>query len=138
MKRLLVVFAVCASSLAVGADVARGAINSGSKCPKVGKIVTVAVKAKKKKKTMKTKTKTVFVCVQEGKKKVWRLKPPFNPPIGNPDGSVTITSPVKEIASSYAVLADSPYNRINAAAVPSGYLSAMGLASTTGATLFDH
>ena len=66
MKRLLVVFAVCASSLVMGTDVAQGAINSGSKCPKVGKIVTVAVKAKKKK---TTKKKTVLVCVQEGKKR---------------------------------------------------------------------
>ncbi|MEK7292494.1 MAG: hypothetical protein AAB088_03505 [Actinomycetota bacterium] len=127
MKRLLVIFAVCASSLVMGTDVAQGAINSGSKCPKVGKIITVKVKQKK----------TVLVCMQEGKKRVWRLKPRGNTP-DNPGGSVTTTSPVREIASSYAVLADSPYTRINAAVVPSGYLSAMGLASTTGATLFDH
>lgn len=128
MKRLFVIFAVCVSSLVMGTDVAQGAINSGSKCPKVGRIITVAVKKKKK---------MVFICMQEGKKKVWRLKPQGDVP-GNPDGSVTATSPVREIASSYAVLADSPYNRINAAVVPSGYLSAMGLASTTGTTLFDH
>lgn len=128
MKRLLVVFAVCVSSQAMVTDVAQGAINSGSKCPKVGKTVTVAVKKKKK---------MVFICVQEGRKKVWRLKPQGDMP-GNPGGSVTPTSPVKEISSSYAVLADSPYTRISAAVVPSGYLSAMGLASTTGTTLFDH
>lgn len=127
MKRLLVVCAVCVGSLAMVADVVQGAITSGSKCKKVGQIVTV--KSKKK--------STVFVCMQEGRKKVWRVRPPVGTP-GNAGGSVTTTSPVKEISSSYAVLADSPYTRISAAVVPSGYLSAMGLASTTGTTLFDH
>lgn len=128
MKRLLVVFAVSAGLLMMGTEVAQGAIRSGSSCTKVGQIVTVKVKKKS----------TVYICMKEGKKKVWRVKPPSGlPPIGTP-GTTTSNSPVKEIVSSYAVLADSPYSRISAGVVPTGYLATPGLASTTGTSLFDH
>ncbi len=135
MKRLLVVFAVGVSSLMVGTGIAHGAIGSGSACTKVGQTVTVKVKKKV----------TVYICRKEGKKKVWRLNSPVGTPIDNPGGVVgnpvgggITTSPVKEISSSYAVLPESPYTRISPSAIPTGYLAATGLASTTGTTLFDH
>ena len=153
MKRLLVGCALCIGVLVPGTDAAQGAINSGSKCVKVGQTRIVSAKQKS----------TVFVCTQEAKKKVWRavapgakapgaMAPgivapgivapgtvvPGTVPKGDSGGSATTATHVKEISSRYAVLTDSPYTRISSSANPSGFLSATGLASTTGTSLFDH
>jgi hypothetical protein len=115
----------------------------------VGQLLTVKVKNKP----------TDLVCTQVGKKKVWQIRVggPGGTPGGTaggtggaaggtggttattvPGGGTTTSSFVTEVSSSYAILADSPFTRISANAVPSGYLAAMGLASTTGTSLYDH
>ncbi|NQV96188.1 MAG: hypothetical protein HQ486_00180 [Acidimicrobiaceae bacterium] len=133
MKRL-VGFAVASMAvMSISGGVANAAIKNGARCTRVGQIVTVKMKKKS----------PVFVCVQVGKKKLWRRQPNGPVPGGTtnttvPGGSSTKTSPVKEVSSSYAILADSPYTRVSATATPTGYLSALGLASTTGTALYDH
>lgn len=130
MKRFAVAVALIASSLAMAAP-ASAAIRDGAKCPKVGQSRTVSVK----------NVKTRFICVKDGKKLVWRGGPSSQPggtqPGAVPGGS-SGSSGVTEVASSYAILPDTPYTRVSSSAVPSGYLAAAGLASTTGASLYDH
>jgi len=121
----------------------------GASCKTVGQVLTVKIKKKS----------TVLVCSKVGAKKVWQIRVGVTPgvtpggttattlPAGGaggttattvPAGGTTTSSFVTEVSSSYAILADSPFTRISANAVPSGYLAAMGLASTTGTSLYDH
>ena len=64
---------------------------------------------------------------------------PANP--STPTGGGTIASsksPVTEISSSYSSLSASSGTKISTGALPTGYLAAMGYASTSGTSLFDH
>ena len=133
----------------IPATAAVAAVKNGASCSKIGQLVTVKQK----------QTSVDFICTQEGKKKVWRLRPSgatpggaagntpggtTNPGAANPGGTTTApgstagTSAVTEVASSYAVLADTPYTRVSATATPVGYLATAGFASTTGTSLYDH
>ena len=52
--------------------------------------------------------------------------------------TIQATSPVTEVSSTYSALAAGTGSSISSAAKPSGYLSALGLASTSGTGIFDH
>ena len=129
MKRIVVALAIVASGLIVAAGPAQAAIRDGAKCPKAGQSRTVKVK----------NVSTRFICVKEGSKLVWRGGP-STPSVGNQPGGQggASSSGVTEVSSSYAILSDTPYTRIANGTAPSGYLAAAGLATTTGASLFDH
>ena len=43
-----------------------------------------------------------------------------------------------ELSSTYSVLSDTTNTRITSSSIPSGYLAAMGFASTSGTKIFDH
>ena len=115
----------------------------GATCKTVGQITTVKIKKKS----------TDLVCTQVGKRKLWQVRAAGIPggttgqPGGASGGATATTVPaggtmtssfVTEVSSSYAILADAPFTRIAANATPSGYLAAMGLASTSGTSLYDH
>lgn len=133
----------------IPATAAMAAVKNGAACSKIGQLVTVRQKQKS----------VDFICTQEGRKKVWRVRPSgaapggaagttpggaTNPGAANPGGTTTApgstggTSAVTEVTSSYAVLADTPYTRVSATATPVGYLATAGFASTTGTSLYDH
>ena len=59
-------------------------------------------------------------------------------PQPTPQPSQSSSSPVKEVSSTYTELAASSGTKISSTTSPSSYLSAMGYASTTGTSLFDH
>jgi len=150
MKRSMGVVAFCLIVSSFPMKSATAANTNGAKCSKIGQVVTVKIKKKS----------TKLICTQVGKNKIWQKRtvptPGSNPtgsstptPGSNPTGSPTPTTPVvaapsssasavTQVTSSYAILADSPYTRVASGTNPSGYLSAVGLASTTGSTLFDH
>ena len=157
--KALTVIASCVviATLATTQIVSAAPPKAGAKCTKVGLA-----------KTVKQKTKLVnFVCVTVGKKLVWQIRPTgttttvptggtstTTAPTGGttttttPTGGTTTTttptsgstgtSAVTEVISSYAILADTPFTRIATGTAPSGYLAAGGLATTTGASLYDH
>ena len=81
VRRVLVIAAL---SVALTPVAAEASVKNGAKCSKVGQISTI----KKKKKS------TVFVCVKEGKRRVWRVRAGAAPggaarPGGGPTGTAT-------------------------------------------------
>jgi hypothetical protein len=52
--------------------------------------------------------------------------------------TIQASSPVSEVTSTYAALTSSTGTSITSSAKPASYLSALGLASTTGTNVFDH
>ena len=87
-----------------------------------------------------------YTCVKSGKKLIWNkgvATKPVTTDKPNLSTSTTTTtsttsSPVKEISSTYTALPASSGTKISSTASPSSYLGAMGYASTTGMSLFDH
>ena len=87
-----------------------------------------------------------YTCVKSGKKLIWNkgvATKPVTTDKPNLSTSTTTTtsttsSPVKEISSTYTELTAGSGTKISSTASPSSYLAAMGYASTTGTSLFDH
>ena len=127
LLRLSISFLVL--SLILPAQPTFAAVKAGSTCKKVGQSAMYAGKK--------------FTCIKSGKKLVWNKgvvaqnQPPVNqPPVNQPPADENV-APV-EVSSTYSVLVDTSNTRITSTSIPGGYLSAMGFASTSNSTIFDH
>ena len=58
--------------------------------------------------------------------------------VGTPMPSATPTSPVTEVSSTYSALTSGSGTSLSSTAKPTSYLSALGMASTSGSGVFDH
>ncbi len=123
----------------------------GVLCPSAGQFFTVSGKD--------------LVCVADPSGKLtwqWRIDQPQNPqpsaqpnpqpqqpnpqPTNQPSAQPTpqkpqtiqASSPVTEVSSTYSALANGSGTSITSAARPTSYLSALGLASTSGTGVYDH
>lgn len=63
---------------------------------------------------------------------------PQTPSTQQPSQTIQASSPVTEVTSTYTALVSSSGTTITSSAKPTSYLSALGLASTSGTDVFDH
>lgn len=134
---------------------ATAAVKPGAGCPKLRKTVIISgkkftcIKSGKKlvwNKGVKTRPHTPRVTLVPRPSATPNPQPTVNPQPGpgpsnqpNPQPSApTAVSPATEVASTYSILAPGSGTAMTSSATPSGYLAAMGFASTSGSTLFDH
>lgn len=110
MKRFVGLVLICSLLVSVSGEVADAAISDGAKCTKVGQVVTV-----------KTKTRTTaFICVKNGTKRVWRVRPSTDtrfpnglyfvvPSLDHPGGEIqvlngSLPTPLKFVGTGYDVI----------------------------------
>lgn len=155
MSRAIGAVVVLCASLALAATMASAAVRPGGACTKEGKAGKAA-------------NGVEYVCTKSGKKLVWKLRPigkasatgtqpkpqaggtapkagttgtaPKAPATGGaqPAPGGNGTSAVTVISSAYAELQPTTHTKARGGDRPDGFLSAMGLDSTTGTALYDH